>query len=129
MAHKQYDDILRNLGKLNVNDLLGNTRIGDRKNIEAAVEQLRGGSSQTQQTSEDLQSVERIGQNKVAKLVKLTSQLRGATNNDKVADLVQEFTAVLQSNTSRTITKDAFKFLEGLTKQLADPSVFEAQDR
>ncbi|EEB92730.1 hypothetical protein MPER_08719, partial [Moniliophthora perniciosa FA553] len=61
---------------------------------------------------------------KAYKLSKLTSKVSKAIDNCELAQRVHEFVAVMRSNTSRTLTKDGFGFLDALHKQLADPSVF-----
>ncbi|KAF9267465.1 CK1/CK1 protein kinase [Marasmius fiardii PR-910] len=61
---------------------------------------------------------------KAYKLSKLTGQVLKATDNHALAAKVTEFVAVMKSNTSRTLTKDGFGFLDALYKQLAEPSVF-----
>jgi hypothetical protein len=57
-------------------------------------------------------------------LIKLTKTVAAATDNAGVSDAVSEFIVVLQSNSSRNLTKEGFGFLDALYKQLADPSVF-----
>jgi hypothetical protein len=61
---------------------------------------------------------------KAYKLGKLTAKVSQTTDNDALSALVLEFIKVLKSNTSRTLTKDGFAFLDALNKQLEDPSVF-----
>ena len=61
---------------------------------------------------------------KRVRLIKLTKRAAAATDNKGLSELVLEFIEVLQSNSSRTLTKEAFDFLDALYKQLADPSVF-----
>lgn len=61
---------------------------------------------------------------KATHLVKLTKSLPDATTNLALSKSVREFIEVLQSNRSRTLTKEGFGFLEALNRQLADPDVF-----
>jgi casein kinase 1 len=57
-------------------------------------------------------------------LNKLADKASNAPDNATLAELVKEFKHVLQMNSSRTLTKEAFYFLDVLFKQLDDPSVF-----
>lgn len=50
--------------------------------------------------------------------------MTAATNNQALAQVVTDFVIFLQSNRSRTLTKEGFAFLDALYKQLEDPSVF-----
>lgn len=59
----------------------------------------------------------------------LTKRASDATDNATLAVLVKEFVDVMKMNSSRTLTKDAFRFLDVLFKQLEDPSVFIIQKR
>ncbi|KAJ8080622.1 hypothetical protein AAF712_003007 [Marasmius tenuissimus] len=61
---------------------------------------------------------------KAYKLSKLATQVSKATDNRVLATKVTEFIKVMKSNTSRTLTKDGFGFLDALYKQLTDPDVF-----
>ncbi|KAF7314193.1 Dual specificity kinase 1 [Mycena kentingensis (nom. inval.)] len=61
---------------------------------------------------------------KAYKLLKVVGRAEAATDNATLADCVLDFVEVLKSNSSRTLTKEAFAFLDALNKQLADPSVF-----
>ncbi|KAI0685806.1 CK1/CK1 protein kinase [Cytidiella melzeri] len=61
---------------------------------------------------------------KATQLTQLTRRIRDATDNVALARVVREFTEVLDSSRSRTLTKEGFAFLDALYKQLADPSVF-----
>lgn len=61
---------------------------------------------------------------KRVRLVKLTKRAGAGTDNLELSKLVLEFIQVLQMNSSRTLTREAFEFLDALHKQLADPSVF-----
>lgn len=61
---------------------------------------------------------------KAEKLDKLTREASNAMDNNALARLVIEFVTLLKSNTSRTLTREGFAFLDALHKQLVDPSVF-----
>ena len=61
---------------------------------------------------------------KRVRLLKLTKRAGAGTDNRELSGLVLEFIQVLQMNSSRTLTREAFEFLDALHKQLADPSVF-----
>ena len=61
---------------------------------------------------------------KPARLMRLTRQCELAVDNKQLAALVGEFLAILNTGTSRTLTKEGFSFLDALYKQLADPSIF-----
>lgn len=66
---------------------------------------------------------------KARRLAKLVTKIREATDNNALAAVIREFIEILKMNSSRTITKEAFVFIDALYKQLADPSVFFAPDR
>jgi len=66
---------------------------------------------------------------KAAALMKLASRVPKALHNSELADLVHEFLAILQSSRSKTVTREAFSFLEALQKQLRDPSIFIVNSR
>ncbi|KAF9046326.1 kinase-like domain-containing protein [Panaeolus papilionaceus] len=61
---------------------------------------------------------------KAALLNALSNRASQAGDNKALAGLVKEFAEILQMNSSRTVTKEAFHFLDVLYKQLDDPSVF-----
>jgi casein kinase 1 len=54
----------------------------------------------------------------------LTTRASNAKDNAALAALVKEFVDVMKMNSSRTLTREAFGFLDVLFKQLDDPSVF-----
>ncbi|PFH53958.1 hypothetical protein AMATHDRAFT_53663 [Amanita thiersii Skay4041] len=58
------------------------------------------------------------------RLMRLTKRVAAATDNLALAQLVREFVQDMQCNSSRTLTKEGFNFLDALHKQLADPSIF-----
>lgn len=62
-------------------------------------------------------------------LNRLADKASNAPDNATLAELVKEFKHVLQMNSSRTLTKEAFYFLDVLYKQLDDPSVFVKPQR
>ena len=61
---------------------------------------------------------------KAVRLGDLSRRASTATDNQTLARLVKEFVEVLRMNSSRTLTKEAFVFLDVLYKQLNNPSVF-----
>ena len=61
---------------------------------------------------------------KAVRLGDLSRRASTATDNQTLARLVKEFVEVLRMNSSRTLTKEAFMFLDVLYKQLDNPSVF-----
>jgi casein kinase 1 len=62
--------------------------------------------------------------NKAARITKLTQAAGQATDNRALARIMADFVKVLQSSSSRTLTREGFAFLDALHKQLVDPSVF-----
>lgn len=61
---------------------------------------------------------------KATQLIQLVRRTRETTDNVALARVVREFSELLESSRSRTLTKEGFAFLDALYKQLADPSVF-----
>ncbi|KAN0123305.1 Protein kinase-like domain containing protein [Russula decolorans] len=61
---------------------------------------------------------------KAARITKLTQAAGQAMDNRVLAQITADFVKVLQSSSSRTLTREGFAFLDALHKQLADPSVF-----
>ena len=61
---------------------------------------------------------------KAVRLGDLSRRASMATDNQTLARLVKEFVEVLRMNSSRTLTKEAFVFLDVLYKQLDNPSLF-----
>lgn len=61
---------------------------------------------------------------KAVQLNRLADRASNATENASLAAIVKEFMIVMKMNSSRTLTKEAFVFLDILFKQLDDPSVF-----
>ncbi|KAF8908909.1 CK1/CK1 protein kinase [Gymnopilus junonius] len=137
----EMEGILNGLGKLN----LGTQAVlGDRTNVQAAIQkakedakidstkqngQAESGNSEPIVISSDSESgavppLRRQAAPKAIRLNRLSDQASHATDNAALARLVGEFVDVLQMNSSRTLTKEAFYFLDVLYKQLDDPSVF-----
>lgn len=129
-----FQGILNDLKKL---ELVERPVLGDRKNIEEAVRKAQqdarnGEPSQKTIVKEVIEVNDSEDESipppfltpKAHRLVKLTNKASEATNNAALSGLVREFIEVLQCNSSRTLTKEAFHFLDVLYKQLADPSVF-----
>ncbi|KIM43398.1 hypothetical protein M413DRAFT_444226 [Hebeloma cylindrosporum] len=61
---------------------------------------------------------------KAHRLKQLADKASNATDNGALSQNVKEFKEILQMNSSRALTKEAFYFLDVLFKQLDDPSVF-----
>ena len=141
LPRDEMEGILNGLGKLN----LGTQAVlGDRTNVQAAIEKAKEdakidstrldgkagtGKGEVIVISSDSESgaiapLRRQAAPKALRLNRLAGQASSATDNATLARLVKEFTDVLQMNSSRTLTKEAFYFLDVLYKQLDDPSVF-----
>jgi casein kinase 1 len=63
---------------------------------------------------------------KANEIVRLTRAASNATDNGELAAVVFEFVRVLKDGRGKTLTREGFRFLDVLHKQLADPSVFIA---
>ncbi|KAF8650143.1 hypothetical protein AX16_005378 [Volvariella volvacea WC 439] len=118
--------VLKGLAELKFS---GKGVLGDRSNIDSIIRQVREERSlNSKLTAPDSEGGSRNtaarGTDKAARLAKLVSQVPAACTNKQLASLVHEFTQTLQLNTSKTLTKDAIRFLEVLKKQLEDPSIF-----
>lgn len=126
--------ILNDLANLKLDD---RPVLGDRKNINNAVHQAKTDAKKpatdviviSDETDDGKPKkhpaspvIARIP--KAAQLNKLTTAALSATDNRELSKIVNEFVVFLQSNRSRTLTKEGFAFLDALHKQLADPSVF-----
>lgn len=61
---------------------------------------------------------------KASQLNQLVREANDVSDNKTLAKLVADFVRVLQDTSSRTLTKEAFSFLDALHKQLSDPSTF-----
>ena len=128
------EQILNDLANLKLDD---RPVLGDRKNINNAVRQAKtdvkkpgtgvivitdsteGGPIPNHPPSPVAGRIP-----KATQLNKLTAAAKAATDNKALSRVVLDFVTVLQSNRSRTLTKEGFAFLDALYKQLADPSVF-----
>lgn len=66
---------------------------------------------------------------KAARLQMLKTRASSAIDNPSLAGLVKEFVDVMKMNSSRTLTREAFGFLDVLFKQLDDPSIFTIPQR
>jgi casein kinase 1 len=128
------EQILNDLANLKLDD---RPVLGDRMNINNAVQQAKMDAKKPAAAfiviSDDTDGgkvknhapspvVARMP--KAAQLNKLTSAVNAASDNNAIAQVVLDFVVFLQSNRSRTLTKEGFGFLDALYKQLADPSVF-----
>lgn len=130
------DDIERVLNGLANMNLGARTVLGDRQNIDKAVQKAKADVTQSSESDQFIviSSDSEGGQvapphyQKTPKAVKfnmLTRQALDATDNKALAEVVEDFVAALKSYSSRTLTKEAFAFLDALYKQLSDPSVFD----
>ena len=113
--------------------------LGERKNINNAIEQAKADSKKpttdviviTDDTDTDnpTQPIEPPAPAaagrwpKAARLNHLSAAVATAADNQALSEIVLEFSTFLQSNRSKTLTKEGFAFLDALHKQLADPSV------
>lgn len=137
VAPAHLEDILNGLTNLN----LGERQIlGDKKNVQDAIQRAKDDAKRNDDSFKQSQSknVIQISSGseandsipppflapKAHKLIRLTTRVSEATDNRALSVLVRDFVEVLQSNTSRALTKEGFHFLDVLYKQLADPSVF-----
>ncbi|KAF5389311.1 hypothetical protein D9757_003495 [Collybiopsis confluens] len=124
--------VLNDLGRLNLNDT---QTLADRTNVAQAVR--RAQKDVYRESDSDTVTITRSTDNeeedtappvhltpKAHRLSKLAAQASSATDNMALCELVLEFIKVMKSNTSRTLTKDGFAFIDALYKQLEDPSVF-----
>ncbi|KAJ7640545.1 kinase-like protein [Mycena rosella] len=134
-APEEMERILNDLTNLD----LGDPVLGDRETVDEAVRKAKD-AAKDDSTKDDNQSREVIditsdSENdttipppfltpKAYKLTKLTKRASEALDNAGLSELVFEFVRILQSNSSRTLTKEGFTFIDTLYKQLADPSVF-----
>ncbi|KAF7979648.1 hypothetical protein HWV62_41619 [Athelia sp. TMB] len=125
--------ILVDLAKLNFEGELPSS--GDRANIDKAVEKAKSAAKQPAEAivisddSDDEKPKPRapsplgVRLPKAVQLNKLTAAITAATDYEEMSGVVTDFVAFLQSNRSRTLTKEGFAFLDALYKQLEDPSV------
>jgi casein kinase 1 len=128
------EQILNDLANLKLDD---RPVLGDRKNIHNAVQQAKTDAKKP--TAEVIVITDSTDGGKIknhppspvvaripkaARLNKLTVDVNAASDNNALSHVVLDFVAFLQSNRSRTLTKEGFAFLDALYKQLADPSVF-----
>ncbi|KIK69595.1 hypothetical protein GYMLUDRAFT_33969 [Collybiopsis luxurians FD-317 M1] len=122
--------VLNDLGRLNLNE---KQNLADRTNVDQAVRQAKQDARRDSErhvitVSSGTESADAApltsSTPKAQRLAKLATKAAAATDNTALSELVLEFIKVMKSNTSRTLTKDGFAFVDALHKQLADPSVF-----
>jgi casein kinase 1 len=128
------EQILNDLANLKLDD---RPVLGDRKNINNAVQQ--GKTDGKKPATEVIVISDKTDDGKpknhppspivaripkAAQLNRLTAAAYAAGDNNTLSQVVLDFVAFLQSNRSRTLTKEGFAFLDALYKQLKDPSVF-----
>lgn len=131
-APEEMEKILHDLTNLNLDE---QPVLGDRKNVETAIRKAKDAAAKDD-SAKDIIDITSSSDHptktipppfltpKAYKLTKLTERASDATDNQALSTLVLDFIAVLKSNSSRTLTKEGFGFLDALVKQLADPSVF-----
>lgn len=134
------EQILHDLANLKLDD---RPVLGERKNINNAIQQAKadakkpatevivisddtsaGDSTQASRPNEPLAPAAAARLPKAARLNHLSAAVAAAADNQALSQIVLEFATFLQSNRSRTLTKEGFAFLDALYKQLADPSVY-----
>ena len=135
LPHDEMAGILNGLTNLNLEP---QHVLGDRTNVQNALRkakevaqidlQKNTGSGETnaivvRSGSESTVPV-RCQPPKAVRLGDLSRRASTASDNQTLARLVREFVEVLRMNSSRTLTREAFVFLDVLYKQLDDPSVF-----
>ncbi|KAJ7069850.1 kinase-like domain-containing protein [Mycena amicta] len=132
----EMERILNDLTNLKMGDVV----MGDRATVDEAVRKAKEAakdddSSKDSQLHEviDITSDSEDDDNtippphltpKAYKLLKLVKRAEEATDNALLSECILEFVGILKSNSSRTLTKEGFAFIDALYKQLADPSVF-----
>ncbi|KAJ7095934.1 kinase-like domain-containing protein [Mycena belliarum] len=133
-APEEMERILNDLTNMD----LGDPVLGDREAVDEAVRKAKD-AVKDDSAKDDNQSREVIEivsdsddgripldcmSPKAYKLTMLTRRASDAADNAALSELVVEFIGIMQSNKSRMLTKEGFRFLDTLYKQLADPSVF-----
>lgn len=127
-APEEMEHILNGLGNLNLGDRVV---LGDRRNIDNAIQKARQEVHKPEPdhciviSSDSEDDAANVATPKAQKLNKLTKRALAATDNAALSDIVFEFSRVLKSYMSRSLTKEGFAFLDALYKQLEDPSVFD----
>ncbi|CAA7261348.1 unnamed protein product [Cyclocybe aegerita] len=142
MPRDEMANILNDLTKLNLG---AQPILGDKTNVQEAIRKAKEGAKidstkkppkkaapnggheviviSDESESGDVVPV-RYQAPKALRLNQLAEKCSNATENQMLAQLIREFIDILQMNSSRTLTKEAFYFLDVLYKQLDDPSVF-----
>lgn len=123
------EDILNDLAKLNMG---ARQILGDRTNVEDVVKRSKPDAKlNSGQRSEPITISSGFEPGlplnfmpKAYRLNQLAEQVSKAADNPAISQLVGQFIGVLKMNSSRTLTREAFHFLDKLYKQLDDPSVF-----
>ncbi|KAJ7134548.1 kinase-like domain-containing protein [Mycena epipterygia] len=133
-APEEMERILNDLTNMD----LGDPVLGDRETVDEAVRKAKDAAKDDSAKDDQLREVIDITSDsedddtipppfltpKAYKLTKLTKRASEASDNAGLSELVFEFVGILKSNSSRTLTKEGFAFIDTLYKQLADPSVF-----
>lgn len=103
--------------RTNVKDVVKRTKADAKLNSEQRSEPITITSGSESDTPLNLMP-------KAYQLNQLAEQVSKAADNPAISQLVRQFIGVLKINSSRTLTREAFHFLDKLYKQLDDPSVF-----
>ncbi|KAJ7644075.1 kinase-like domain-containing protein [Roridomyces roridus] len=129
---EEMERILNDLTNLD----LGDPVLADRKTVDEAVRKAKAAAKDDSTKTPEVIDITGDSDDepdtippphltpKAYKLAKLTKRASEATDNPQLSELVLEFIEILRSNSSRTLTKEGFAFIDALYKQLADPSVF-----
>ncbi|KAG6850283.1 hypothetical protein H0H93_015540 [Arthromyces matolae] len=115
--------ILNDLTRLDLGQVGNKQVLADQTNLPAAR------SNPVSKEVIEISSGSEGGESKASKLNRLTAKASSAADNASLSELVRQFIETMRCNSSRTLTKEAFLFLDALHKQLSDPSVFIARTR
>lgn len=105
--------------------------LGERKNVEEAVRKARADVLEDATVKEEVEVSSAVGRRvpKAQRIARLTGEAGKTAENKELGRLVREFVEAMKCNSSRTLTKEGFMFVDVLCKQLGDPSVFVAPMR
>jgi casein kinase 1 len=116
--------VLRGLKNLKLNPNIHDTKDEENTDTESQDDNITTIEISSDSSEEEESAPRQPMLPKRVRLLKLTKRAGAGTDNLELSKLVLEFIQVLQMNSSRTLTREAFEFLDALHKQLADPSVF-----
>ena len=124
LTNLKLDAVARPLiGDTNVKRSIGRASV-DKQPTKIKQPSSRATTTEATSSLTDDSAPRRLTKSKASLLVDLSRRALQATDNATLAACVKEYIKALQMNSSRTLTKEAFQFLEVLHKQLANPSVF-----